>query len=81
MANRRRPHKALPIVDKDLYDIQNVELVPFRAAVEASINMVMTSHVLFPALDGITSHHVPQGPPSAPSPTRLRRRSDLDDLR
>lgn len=47
-------HKALPVVDKDLYDIQNVELVPFRAAVEAGISMVMTSHVLFPALD---EHH------------------------
>jgi beta-N-acetylhexosaminidase len=44
-------HKALPVVDKDLYDLQNVELVPFRAAVEAGIGMVMTSHVLFPALD------------------------------
>ncbi|HCH61694.1 MAG TPA: beta-N-acetylhexosaminidase, partial [Deltaproteobacteria bacterium] len=44
-------HKALPVVDKDLYDIQNVELIPFRTAVEAGIGMVMTSHVLFPALD------------------------------
>jgi beta-N-acetylhexosaminidase len=44
-------HKALPVVDKDLYDLQNVEMVPFRAAVEAGIGMVMTSHVLFPALD------------------------------
>ena len=44
-------HKALPVVDKDLHDLVNVELVPFQAAVEAGIDMVMTSHVLFPALD------------------------------
>lgn len=44
-------HKALPVVDKELYDIQHVELVPFREAVEAGIGLVMTSHVMFPALD------------------------------
>ena len=64
-------HKALPVVDKDLYDIQNVELVPFRAAVEAGISMVMTSHVLFPALDG-----EPPCPASSAPPSRLRRRGD-----
>ena len=44
-------HKALPVVDKDLRDLEHTELVPFRAAVEAGIDLVMTSHVMFPALD------------------------------
>ena len=44
-------HKALPVVDKDVQDLLHVELVPFKAAVEAGIDLVMTSHVLFPALD------------------------------
>jgi len=44
-------HKALPIVDKELGDLRETELVPFRHAVEAGIGLVMTSHVLFPALD------------------------------
>jgi beta-N-acetylhexosaminidase len=44
-------HLALPVVDKDVRDLQHLELVPFRAAVNAGVDMVMTSHVLFPALD------------------------------
>jgi beta-N-acetylhexosaminidase len=44
-------HKALPVVDKDVRDLENLELIPFKAAVDAGIDMVMTSHVLFPALD------------------------------
>jgi len=44
-------HKALPVVDKDVRDLAHMELIPFDAAVRAGIDMVMTSHVLFPALD------------------------------
>jgi len=44
-------HKALPVVDKELGDLREMELVPYRDAVDAGIGLVMTSHVLFPALD------------------------------
>ena len=44
-------HKALPVVDKELGDLRELELVPFRDAVRNGIGLVMTSHVLFPAID------------------------------
>jgi beta-N-acetylhexosaminidase len=44
-------HKDLPIVEKDRRELLEVELAPFRAAVEAGIGIVMSSHVVFPAFD------------------------------
>lgn len=44
-------HTGLPIVDKPLEAIERVELAPFRAAVRAGVPLVMTAHILYPALD------------------------------
>lgn len=44
-------HLVLPRLEHDLARLEAVELVPFRAAVEAEVAAVMTAHVLFPALD------------------------------
>jgi beta-N-acetylhexosaminidase len=44
-------HLDLPVVDKDVGDIARCELLPFAAAVRAGVGMVMTAHVLFPAID------------------------------
>ncbi len=44
-------HHDLPRVEKELPDLREVELRPFRAAVQAGVGMVMSSHVVFPALD------------------------------
>lgn len=44
-------HLALPCVDKSLEELEQVELVPFRAAVDAGIGAVMTAHILFPQLE------------------------------
>lgn len=44
-------HLALPVVDKELGELREVELPPFRAMVKAGVGVVMTSHVLFPELD------------------------------
>ncbi len=44
-------HHVLPRLDHDLERLLAVELVPFRAAVEAEVASIMTAHVLFPALD------------------------------
>jgi beta-N-acetylhexosaminidase len=44
-------HLALPVVDKELGELREVELPPFAAMVKAGVAMVMTSHVLFPDLD------------------------------
>lgn len=44
-------HFGLPVIPYDLKRLEEVELVPFRAAIAAGVEMVMTAHILFPALD------------------------------
>lgn len=44
-------HLDLPIVEKEVPDIHEVELQPFRAAVAADVAAIMTAHVIFPAFD------------------------------
>ncbi|MBF0507655.1 MAG: beta-N-acetylhexosaminidase [Deltaproteobacteria bacterium] len=45
------PHHTLPTIAAPKGDLQDHDLVPFRAAVTAGAAMVMTSHTLYPALD------------------------------
>ncbi len=47
----RDSHLALPSVPHDLARMNAVELRPFRAAVAARFEALMTAHVVFPALD------------------------------
>lgn len=44
-------HHELPVVEHPLERIREVELVPFQAAVASDVAMIMTAHVLYPALD------------------------------
>lgn len=44
-------HHALPRIEHDKARLDAVELVPFRAALDAGLAAVMTSHILFPAID------------------------------
>ncbi|HVV59198.1 MAG TPA: glycoside hydrolase family 3 protein [Gaiellaceae bacterium] len=44
-------HRALPRIDVDEATLRSRELVPFRAAVEAGADAVMTAHLVVPALD------------------------------
>jgi beta-N-acetylhexosaminidase len=44
-------HHELPLVDHPPDRIERVELVPFRAAIEADVASIMTAHILIPALD------------------------------
>jgi beta-N-acetylhexosaminidase len=44
-------HLALPRLDADHDRIETVELVPFRKAIEAGVDAVMTAHLNVPALD------------------------------
>ena len=43
-------HIELPTVEADRATLESRELVPFRAAVEAGVKVVMTAHVAYPAL-------------------------------
>ncbi|MCP2322412.1 beta-N-acetylhexosaminidase [Hamadaea flava] len=44
-------HHGLPIVHADRERLARLELAPFRAAIEAGTQSIMTAHVLLPALD------------------------------
>jgi beta-N-acetylhexosaminidase len=44
-------HHALPRIDVDLTTLHTRELVPFRAALAAGTKVVMSAHILVPALD------------------------------
>src|SRR6266404_8637987 len=44
-------HLELPIVEKTRRELTRTELVPFRRAIAAGIPMLMSAHVLYPALD------------------------------
>lgn len=47
----RDSHLELPVVRKTRAELDQVELVPFRAAIAAGIPMLMTAHVSYPFLD------------------------------
>ncbi len=44
-------HVELPLVEHPPERLRDLELVPFRAAIEARVATIMTAHVLVPALD------------------------------
>ncbi len=44
-------HHELPVVEHPPDRIERVELVPFRAAIDADVACIMTAHLLIPALD------------------------------
>ncbi len=45
-------HIGLPVLDVDRARADSIELVPFRAAIEAGVAAVMVAHVAFPAWTG-----------------------------
>lgn len=49
-------HLGLPCIDKPLQALRETELVPFRAAIDAGLPAVMSSHILFPQIE---PDHVP----------------------
>lgn len=44
-------HSGLPIIDHDLETLHEVDLKPFKAAIDAGIDSIMTAHIVVPALD------------------------------
>lgn len=63
-------HDAMPCIDVDVDTLRSRELVPFRAAVAAGTKVVMSAHILLPALDSVLpatlSHSVLTGLLRAP---------------
>jgi beta-N-acetylhexosaminidase len=48
-------HVGLPVVSANRARLDQVELVPFRAAIQAGAPMVMTAHIALPAISGDSS--------------------------
>ena len=48
-------HVGLPVVGATLARLDSVELVPFHAAVDAGVALVMTAHIALPAVQGDSS--------------------------
>jgi len=44
-------HETLPVVSKSRVDMEALELVPFREAINAGVSLIMTAHVSYPGLD------------------------------
>ena len=44
-------HLGLPVVPHDRQRLEEVELKPFRAAIRSGVEMIMTAHVAFPAVE------------------------------
>ena len=63
----RDPHKVLPTITLPRETLQAVHLAPFRAAIQAGVAMVMSSHVCYPTLGD------PAGVPATFSPRLIRR--------
>lgn len=44
-------HRSLSKVDRTRSELDEIDLFPFNAAIRAGVDIIMTSHILFPALD------------------------------
>lgn len=44
-------HQSLPIVNKSLAELRAQDLVPFQRAIEAGVDLIMTSHIQYPQVD------------------------------
>ncbi len=49
---REDSHFTLPVLEHDLERLEQVEFLPFRAAIAAGVQMIMTAHLAIPALTG-----------------------------
>ncbi|MGB4572099.1 MAG: glycoside hydrolase family 3 N-terminal domain-containing protein [Rectinemataceae bacterium] len=45
-------HRSIPVVEKSRARLEEEDFLPFRAGIDAGVDAVMTSHILFTALDG-----------------------------
>ncbi len=44
-------HKDIPVVDKDLNELKELELVPFLEGIKAGADGIMIGHIMFPEID------------------------------
>ena len=44
-------HRDLPVVEGSITELEKRDFFPFRKAIDAGVDMVMTSHIIFPGID------------------------------
>ncbi len=44
-------HFGLPSIDKTYDEIKEMELIPFKSAIDAGVDMIMTAHIQFPKIE------------------------------
>lgn len=44
-------HLALPVINKAMKDLESLELIPFKEAIQAGADVVMIAHILLPKID------------------------------
>lgn len=44
-------HYGLPVVNKSIEELRNMELKPFKAAIDKGVDMIMTAHIQFPQVE------------------------------
>jgi beta-N-acetylhexosaminidase len=62
-------HRGLPIINYPLARLEQVELVPFRAAIKGGVGGVMTAHISLPQLDATSIAPLPRDPSTKASYT------------
>ena len=44
-------HTGLPLIDKSYEELKKCDLIPFQAAADAGVDMIMTTHIQFPQIE------------------------------
>ena len=44
-------HTGLPLVDKSLTELEKLELLPFKKAMDAGVDLLMTAHIQYPQIE------------------------------
>jgi beta-N-acetylhexosaminidase len=60
-------HRGLPILNLSLSDLNRVELVPFRAAVDNGVGSVMVGHIAVPEIEPTRITPLPKNPDAKPT--------------
>ena len=50
---RQDSHRMLPTVNRSLEELESIDLIPFQAAIDVGVDIIMTAHILYPKIDPV----------------------------
>ena len=56
-------HTGVPVINKTYEALRECELIPFRAAIDAGVDMIMTAHIQYPQIEKGTYTSISTGEP------------------